>query len=117
MDNIEAPYVFAGALAIAASVYVYLSSRTNEAKAKHLGARLAPGPKRMFLIGNLFDFPKNRWYETFTSWGKQYGDVVYISLAGIPMVILNSLEAAEELAGKRAAVYSGRPYARMGLDL
>ncbi|KAG8770646.1 hypothetical protein FRB91_004275 [Serendipita sp. 411] len=113
MDNLATPYVFAGALAIATSVYVYIASKTTETKARQLGARLAPGPKRMFLLGNLFDFPKNRWYETFTSWGKQYGDVVYISLAGIPMVILNSLEAAEELAGKRAAIYSGRPYTKM----
>ncbi|KAG8810573.1 hypothetical protein FRC18_003993, partial [Serendipita sp. 400] len=117
MNNFEAHHALVGAIAIATSAYIYLASRTTEAKAKRAGARLAPGPKRMFLLGNLLEFPKDRWLETFTSWGKQYGDVVYLNLAGVPMIILSSLEAAEDLVGKRAAVYSGRPYARMVLDL
>ncbi|KAG8770503.1 hypothetical protein FRC20_005373, partial [Serendipita sp. 405] len=137
MNNFEAHYALVGAIAIATSAYIYLASRTTEAKAKRAGARLAPGPKRLFLLGNLLDFPKDRWFETFTSWGKQYGgtlcfinvliyngglsfssgDVVYLNLAGVPMIILSSLEAAEDLVSKRAAVYSGRPYARMVLDL
>ncbi|KAG8835162.1 hypothetical protein FRC17_005020 [Serendipita sp. 399] len=98
MENLKAPYAIAGAVATTISAYIYFSSRTNEAKAKQVGARLPPGPKRVFLLGNLLNFPKDHWYKTFTSWGKQY-------------------EAAEDLAGKRAAIYSGRPYMRMLLDL
>ncbi|KAG8817416.1 hypothetical protein FRC17_011240 [Serendipita sp. 399] len=117
MNLPETPYILAGALAVAVSAYIYLSSRTNEAKAKQAGARLPPGPERLPLVGNLFNFPKDRWLETFTSWGKQYGDVVYINLVGTPMIVLNSLEAAEDLAIKRASTFSGRPYTRMVLDL
>ena len=52
----------------------YLASNTNGAKARRVGAVLAPGPKRMPLVGNLFNFPNGKWYEAFTQWGKDYGE-------------------------------------------
>jgi len=39
------------------------------------GVKLPPGPKRQFLVGNLFSFPRNRWYEAFGEYQKQYGNV------------------------------------------
>jgi hypothetical protein len=43
------------------------------AKARRAGAKLPPGPKRDPLIGNLRNFPKQRWYETFTQWREEFG--------------------------------------------
>ncbi|KAG8835163.1 hypothetical protein FRC17_005021 [Serendipita sp. 399] len=119
MDRLETVHALtvAATLAIAGAVCVYLASKTPQAKARKVGARLPPGLKGSFLVGNLFNFPKNRWFETFTSWGRQYGDIVYINILGKSMVILNSIEAAEDLAGKRMSVYSGRPYSTMSNDL
>ncbi|KAG8851585.1 hypothetical protein FRB91_007652 [Serendipita sp. 411] len=117
MDRLETSRALVGSLAVVGMVYLYLASKSPPARARKAGARLPPGPKGSFLVGNLFTFPRNRWLETFTSWGKQYGDIVYVNLAGIPMVVLNSIEAAEDLAGKRMAIYSGRPYTTMANDL
>jgi len=85
------------------------------------------------LIGNLLNFPKERWDETFAQWQKEYsihihmhvvmnmeglltrtnvGDVVFVNLniAGVSMLIVNSLEITEELLVRRSKIYSGRAY-------
>lgn len=93
-------YLAGGAVALS-TLACYLSSNSASAKAKRLGARLPPGPPKAVLVGNLFNFPNGRWYETFSEWAKEYGDVVHVDLAGVHMIILNSLEAIQELAEKR----------------
>jgi hypothetical protein len=47
------------------------------------------------------------------------GDLVFINLnmAGVTMIIVNSLEIAQELAGRRTKIHSGRPYMTMFSDL
>jgi len=34
---------------------------------------LPPGPPRHFLLGNLLQFPKDRFYEKFCEWQSLYG--------------------------------------------
>jgi hypothetical protein len=34
-----------------------------------------PGPRRLPILGNLFDIPQYSSWETYTQWGKQYGTV------------------------------------------
>ncbi|PVF95236.1 cytochrome P450 [Serendipita vermifera] len=57
-----------------------------------------PGPKRIFLLGNALNFPKTGWR-----------DVAYLELPRLRMLVINSLEDAEELLVKRANIWSGRP--------
>ncbi|PVF96182.1 cytochrome P450 [Serendipita vermifera] len=92
-------------------------TNTPEAKARRAGAKLPPGPKRDLLLGNIRNFPKARWYETFTRWKGEFGDVVYLNVLGTSMIVCNSLEAVEELTVKRAHIYSGRPYTVMSNKL
>lgn len=70
---------------------------------------LPPGPEPLPLLGNLFDLPLTREYETYTKWGKLYGDVVHVYALGKHIVVLNSVDAANELLDVRATIYSGRP--------
>ncbi|KIJ40651.1 hypothetical protein M422DRAFT_256343 [Sphaerobolus stellatus SS14] len=37
------------------------------------GLKLPPGPPPKFLVGNAFDMPKEREWETFAEWAKEYG--------------------------------------------
>lgn len=39
------------------------------------------------------------------------GDIVFVNIAGVTMVVLNSLEACQQLTGKN--IYNGRPYKTM----
>jgi hypothetical protein len=43
-------------------------------QARRAGAKLPPGPKRDLIIGNLRNFPKEKWYETFTGWRQEFGE-------------------------------------------
>lgn len=95
----------------------YISLHATSAKAKRVGAVLAPGPKRLPLVGNLFNFPRGGWYEAFTQWADDYGDIIYINLAGVPMIVLNSFEAIHELTDKRMNIHSGRPHPTLVCDM
>lgn len=74
---------------------------------------LPPGPKPLPVIGNLLDIPTEREYETYTRWKDEYGDVTYLSALGNDLVILNSVQAANDLLDKRSLIYSDRPYIPM----
>jgi hypothetical protein len=134
-DQFSKEYITISIGVVLATVILLRLVNTPEAKAKRTGAKLPPGPKRQLIIGNLRNFPKGRWYETFSRWKQEFGeppsvlpsllnldlvrncdeigDLVYINILGTQMVICNSLEIAEELAGRRARIYSGRFWTTM----
>ncbi|KAF4616051.1 hypothetical protein D9613_011353 [Agrocybe pediades] len=68
-----------------------------------------PGPRPLPLLGNLLDMPRKKEWETFAKWAKQYGEIVYVTIAGQPMIFLNTLDTATELLLERSAIYSDRP--------
>jgi hypothetical protein len=88
---------------------------------------LPPGPPPEPIIGNFRQIPKARVELAYIEWGKKYSkfalfhidqriltntidsDVLYISLLGAPVVILNSVKAAVALLDKRGSHYSDRP--------
>lgn len=67
-----------------------------------------PGPKQHPILGNLRDFPKKKWYHTFSEWQQRYGDLIYMRLMGRDFLVINSFEDAQELFGKRGNIHSGR---------
>ncbi|KAF8965868.1 cytochrome P450 [Flammula alnicola] len=70
-----------------------------------------PGPKGWPIIGNLFDIPKALAYKTYAQWSKELGsDILYLNAAGTPIVVLNSIEAANDLFEKRSSIYSNRDF-------
>ncbi|KAK7038507.1 cytochrome P450 [Favolaschia claudopus] len=70
---------------------------------------LPPGPRPLPIVGNLFDMPRARVWETFLQWKELYGDVVYLNVLGRHIVFLNSVKATTELLEKRGTLYSDRP--------
>lgn len=86
-------------------------------RSRQAGRNLPPGPKPDPVIGNLRQFPQEYWYKTFGKWTKEYGELVYIDVLGIKMIILGSLNIVEELLGKRNLTYSGRPHHVLTMDM
>ena len=122
MDIGHGPFPVAAVFLIIALViwYSILYRRT--------GRPLPPGPKRLPIIGNLFNMPTTipsaeKYHELTQKYGTCWysqpdsldteasstGDIVYLSVLGRRMVILGSYEAASELLDKRSAIYSDRP--------
>jgi hypothetical protein len=85
-----------------------------------------PGPPGKLILGNLSEMAPGQWYKTFTRWQGTHGTVqirhsagfpsdhyytgalVYASLPGKPIYIVNSYPLAEELIGK-GTTHAGRP--------
>ncbi|PVF95243.1 cytochrome P450 [Serendipita vermifera] len=104
------------ALGLAGLLATYYISRPKN------GSKVAPidelpGPERAFLLGNLKNFPKKDRSTTFTAWQKEFGDAIYIKLLYRNILLISSLEMAEELLVKRANIWSGRAYNRVVNDL
>ncbi|KAH9980598.1 cytochrome P450 [Russula compacta] len=68
-----------------------------------------PGPRRLPIIGNLFNMPSREEWVTYKKWSEEYGsDVIHVDVMGSHIVILNSTKAGHELLEKRSAIYSDR---------
>ncbi|KAG6908995.1 hypothetical protein DXG01_002484 [Tephrocybe rancida] len=69
---------------------------------------LAPGPKGLPLVGNIFQIPSGKVWRYFEELGSKYGPLVRLSMAGDEILVLNDPSDAEELLGRRARNYSSR---------
>ena len=85
-----------------------------------------PGPKRLPVVGNLFNMPSQEEWVTYRKWSEQLGvrsrrlplvpakgalsgsDVIHVDVMGSHIIILNSMKAAKELLEKRSSIYSDR---------
>ncbi|KAG1821681.1 cytochrome P450 [Suillus subaureus] len=74
------------------------------------GLPLPPGPKRLPILGNVFDLNVYEPWLTYTNWAKKYGDIVYSTILGHEFVIINTEKLAHTLLEQRSGVYSDRPY-------
>ncbi|KAF9256772.1 cytochrome P450 [Marasmius fiardii PR-910] len=71
---------------------------------------LPPGPRRLPIIGNLLDMPKSFPALRFVEMGKELkSDIIYLNVSGTKFLVLNSLQAADDLLDNRSSIYSGRP--------
>ncbi|KAF8897012.1 cytochrome P450 [Mucidula mucida] len=79
---------------------------------------LPPGPKGLPLIGNLLDFPTVDAWIAFKDAGEQLNsDIVYYNVAGQDLIVVNTIDAANELFVKRSSIYSDRPSCFMANEL
>ncbi|KLO11753.1 cytochrome P450 [Schizopora paradoxa] len=92
------------------------TSRQHETQRKG-EFQLPPGPKRLPLVGNIFQMPRSREWLKAAEWRSEYGDMVYLENLGRPLIFINSYEIAVDLFEKRSANYSSRPSFPMVNDL
>ncbi|RPD63476.1 cytochrome P450 [Lentinus tigrinus ALCF2SS1-6] len=68
---------------------------------------LPPGPKGLPLLGNILDVPKEFEWLAYARWSRECrSDVIYLNLAGTPVIVVNSAQAAHELFEKKSSLYS-----------
>ncbi|KAF7357321.1 Cytochrome P450 [Mycena sanguinolenta] len=92
-------------LAVAIFAILLYALRWNRNRS---GLPLPPGPKKLLLIGNMFDMPTEPQWETFLKWSKQFKSDIILNVTGTSSVVLSSIEAVKELFEKRSTLYSGR---------
>ncbi|EJD04870.1 cytochrome P450 [Fomitiporia mediterranea MF3/22] len=97
-------YVYALSALVACVAIAEMRKRWNSSRLP-----LPPSPPSEPIIGNIRVMPTEFQWKIFADWGKKLGDVVYLSIIGKPLIILNSAEAARDLLDKRASNFSDRP--------
>ncbi|KAJ7458888.1 cytochrome P450 [Mycena latifolia] len=79
---------------------------------------LPPGPKKLPLVGNMFQVPSDRMWEVYRDWSKEFNsDIIHLDVAGTSIVVLSSVEAVKDLFDKRSSLYSDRPRLPMAVEL
>jgi cytochrome P450 len=78
---------------------------------------LPPGPKPAPLIGNLLQLPQSLPWLHVYHWSKKYGPMMHLNMAGQPLIILSTQQAAHDLLSRRSAHYSDRPRMVMAGEL
>ncbi|KAF7360816.1 hypothetical protein MSAN_01110600 [Mycena sanguinolenta] len=78
---------------------------------------LPPGPRGWPLIGNSFDIPTHTVWQSFAQMGEKWGDLLSLTTLGKTIIIINSVEVAEDLLESRGSNFSGRPFLQMGGEL
>ncbi|THV03100.1 cytochrome P450 [Dendrothele bispora CBS 962.96] len=67
-----------------------------------------PGPNGYWFLG-LFRIPTVKPWLTYVEWGKKYGDLVHFTRLGRHYLVINSLEATNEILDRQAGLTSDRP--------
>lgn len=96
--------------------YLVFAIKRRRNKSLRNGLPLPPGPRGLPLVGNVLDIDISAPWTTYQRWGKQYGGVLYCTLLGQELVIINDEEIAHQLIVKRSPIYSDRPYINELLD-
>ncbi|KAF7369664.1 Cytochrome P450 [Mycena venus] len=92
------------ALVFSALLYFGLRWRRNRSKLP-----LPPGPKKLPLVGNLLDIPREHQWEAYHRWSKELNsDIIHLDAAGTSIIVLSSMEAIRDLFEQRSSLYSGR---------
>lgn len=81
-----------------------------------LGLKKLPGPKGYPIVGSVPDVPEKNGFIKFADWGKEYGPIYQVNLAGHNHVWISSDEVAKDLLAKKGAIYSDRPHIPALLD-
>ncbi|KAF1972180.1 cytochrome P450 phenylacetate hydroxylase-like protein [Bimuria novae-zelandiae CBS 107.79] len=66
------------------------------------------GPRNWPLVGNIPDIKYNA-AEQYREWSKTHGDVYQIQLGNVPVIVVNSAEAAKKIFGQNSQALSSRP--------
>jgi 3-hydroxyphenylacetate 6-hydroxylase len=80
----------------------------NEFLRRSIRVKGFPGPPNWPLIGNIPDIKYNA-AEKYRLWSKVYGDVYQIQLGNVPVIVVNSADAAKKIFGQNSQALSSRP--------
>ncbi|KAK4225232.1 Fumitremorgin C synthase [Podospora fimiseda] len=96
------------AVAVILLSFIFLTKRSTN-KSKFSSLPLPPGPPTLPILGNVHQAPKSHQWLQFHSWGKTYGPIVHLNMAGQSVIVLNSSKASHDLLAKHGATFSDRP--------
>ncbi|KAF2738379.1 cytochrome P450 [Polyplosphaeria fusca] len=99
-------FLFISSILIAVTLWKRFTSREKIPK----GLKPLPGPKGYPIVGSVPDVPEKNSFIKFADWGKEYGPIYNVNLAGHNHVWISSDQISKDLLAKKGAIYSDRPH-------
>ncbi|TVU11370.1 hypothetical protein EJB05_44954, partial [Eragrostis curvula] len=111
MDSLSMYYFYCLLLAL----ILYLISKCYIASASscNRSLRLPPGPRQLPVIGSLHHLLCALPHRSLRRLSSHYGPLMFLKLGEIPVIIVSSREAAEEVMKTHDAVFATRPQTAM----
>ncbi|KAF9260164.1 cytochrome P450 [Marasmius fiardii PR-910] len=107
---LEIPPDFSGALLSISSLAIATAVTLLLLRRRSSNLPLPPGPPGLPIIGNLLDMPSSFPAHNFKAIAEKLKtDIVYLNVGGTNLLVLNSIQATDDLLEKRSSIYSGRP--------
>nr|WMY26074.1 AzoC [Aspergillus insulicola] len=98
-------YIIIITLGLCAVYFVLSSSGKTDKKT----LPLPPGPKPLPVLGNLFQIPKERYWERYQELHRKYGPIFSLNMGTKVVIVLGNHQVANDLLEKRSRIYSSRP--------
>ncbi|KAI0056031.1 cytochrome P450 [Artomyces pyxidatus] len=70
--------------------------------------KVPPGPRGLPLLGNIRELANTRWLTSLAP-RDTYGEMMYLRVPGMSVLVLNSIRVAADLLDRRATINSDRP--------
>lgn len=88
---------------------LFLFMRHKFVAAKRKNFHLPPGPRPLPIIGNVHQMLNERPIEIMEKWHQKHGPMVTLRYGQQLAISVGSFDIAQDLMGKRGAIYSSRP--------
>ncbi|THU75795.1 cytochrome P450, partial [Dendrothele bispora CBS 962.96] len=78
---------------------------------------LPPGPPSKLFSGNVHQIPRNEPWKTYAQWSKIFGPVLHLRVYTQRIIVLNTVQAVQDLLDSKSSLYSDRPVVWMYKEL
>ncbi|RDA89398.1 hypothetical protein CP532_6184 [Ophiocordyceps camponoti-leonardi (nom. inval.)] len=110
-------YFILSLISLVAAVYLIRRHLLQDGRKQQ--GRLPPGPRRLPLLGNVFDLPKSGEAE-FRHWIKhreRFGPISSLVVLGTTYIMIHDRQLVDQLLQKESSKTSDRPRSEFGLEM
>lgn len=96
-------------LVITTTSFVFMLFIKLQEKMRVLARRLPPGPRKLPVIGNLYQLNGDSPHVSLQHLSNDYGPLMFLQLGSVPTLVISSADVARDIFRSNDLIFSGRP--------